>query len=161
MCDLATAYSLYAGELFRYAVARGFRSDDAEDVVSEVFMSALRSSYAEFGEIRAWLFCILRSRMVDQRRQWGRRPTVPMGDGYDVSDEGIEDRITGTITIAQWLCSELKPKQTAVIWLFYVEDRTINEVARCTQLSPRAVKAVLYRARQRLSQSPTWNSVRG
>jgi RNA polymerase sigma factor (sigma-70 family) len=160
--DLATAYEQYGLDLLRYARSRGFSLEEAEDVVSEVFVSALRSSYHEQGDIRGWLFCILRSRMIDQRRRWERRPSVPLIDRTDVPDEGMEDRILGVIVAREWLRRHLKKKKHGIaVWCYYIEGYTFDEVAQWLNVSQGAARAIIQRARPRLSQSQYWMSGRG
>jgi RNA polymerase sigma factor (sigma-70 family) len=153
----ASAYERYSDELARYARSRGFSHEEAEDVVSDVFVGALRKSYTEQGQVRAWLYCLLRSRMIDQRRKWGRRPELAFDADWDVSDNGIEAGVVDTVGTAEQLAQDVTRGQCLALWYFYVEDRTLEDVCRQMQIGQNAAKALLRRGRVRLSQSSRWS----
>jgi RNA polymerase sigma-70 factor (TIGR02943 family) len=73
--------------LLRTAHSRLRNSDWAEDAVSETLLAALqkRPNFVDAGRIRAWLFGILRHKVVDQlRQQLGN-------DGVQMQSDGDED----------------------------------------------------------------------
>lgn len=155
--DLSTAYTEHYPSLLRYARSRGFSQEEAEDVVGDTFVTALRSTYREQGDMRGFLFCILRSRMIDQRRRWTRHPSVPLVEWVDMPDEGVEDAIITTLSVWERITPLLTAQQRLLVWECYINDRSTEDIARCLNLSYLAAKARLQRGRARLFQNRTWS----
>jgi RNA polymerase sigma-70 factor (ECF subfamily) len=78
---------LHGDALFRYALTRLRRRQDAEDAVQEALLAALRARQqfrADSAE-RSWLIGILRHKIVDRIRVLAREDaaTIPNDDGMD------------------------------------------------------------------------------
>jgi RNA polymerase sigma-70 factor (ECF subfamily) len=136
-----------------YVRAQG--TPDAEDVVSEVFVSMVRNLHSFKGDeddFRGWLFTIAHRRVVDDRRRRGRRPEAPVtvdvlegaiGAGGDGELEAIERlRAHGVIEAMD----RLTPDQRSVLLLRVLADLPIAEIARIVGKGEPAVKALLRRA---------------
>ena len=75
----------YSDSLFRYALTRLRRRQDAEDVVQETLLAALQAHRAFRGDSaeKTWLIGILRHKIVDRIRVVAREDTaetVPAGE---------------------------------------------------------------------------------
>lgn len=127
---------------------------DPDDVVSEVFVSMVRSLASFTGDeddFRGWLFTIAHRRVVDERRRRGRRPETPVADdilraavgvGGDGEVEALERlRVAGVLDALD----ELTPDQRAVLLLRVVADLPVLEIARMLGKGEPAVKALLRR----------------
>ena len=78
---MAHLYRAYAGPLLSYLATQVRRREDAEDLLGEVFLSAMRdlSSFdGEIGGFRAWLYRIATNRAIDLARRNARRPEDPL-----------------------------------------------------------------------------------
>src|ERR1700692_5056896 len=66
--------------LYNFARWLAQNSNDAEDLVQETYMKALRSfaSFQPGSNFRAWIFQILRNTFLSSRSTLGRRMTVAM-----------------------------------------------------------------------------------
>jgi len=114
------------------------RSQSAEDVVQEAFLSAWRraASYdAARGSLRTWLLGIVHHRAVDSLRRSGgdvrRRVDLPVEEldldaGVSVDGEVIERDRAGVVRGA---LSELPAEQSKVIELAYFGGFTHTEIA--------------------------------
>src|SRR5207248_2848087 len=74
-------YRAYAGPLLAYLSTQVRRREDAEDLLGEVFMSAMRDLGRFEGNLsgfRAWLYRIASNRAVDLARRTARRPEDPL-----------------------------------------------------------------------------------
>lgn len=92
--DPARWLNEHGDSLFRYALARVRRSDVAEDLVQETFLSALRNqaAFARNSSERTWLVGILKHKIVDHlRRQFRETPTASLAD-----DECLKRLFDGT-----------------------------------------------------------------
>lgn len=83
--DAARWVAAHGDALFSFALARLHVRTEAEDAVQETFLAALgaRGRYrGEAGE-RAWLYGILRHKVVDRLRARGREAMLESDDGDD------------------------------------------------------------------------------
>lgn len=99
--DVRAAYDAYAGQLYGVALRGLADRGMAEEAVQETFVRAWRSS-ARFdpnrATLRTWLFVILRSVIVDLRRQQAvRAPLTNRGDGgVELADpEDVDTALLG------------------------------------------------------------------
>jgi len=89
----AALYRRYLARVYRYLYLRLSSQDDAEDLTSQIFIEALaglrQNRYKENGCFPAWLFTIVRHRLVDFQRQ---RVSVPL-DEHPSADPDLLDVI--------------------------------------------------------------------
>jgi len=133
---------------------RGQGAPDPDDVVSEVFVSMVRSLRSFAGtedDFRGWLFTIAHRRLVDDRRRRGRRLEAPVtlevlddvrGMGSDGEEEAISRLHARRVLDA---VEGLTPDQRSVLLLRMVADLPIAEIARIVDKGEPAVKALLRR----------------
>ena len=79
--DFATLTLVHAGALFRLAYHLAGNVADAEDLTQETYLRAYRG-FAGFrgGDVRAWLFTILRHVFLDECRRRRRMPLIESAD---------------------------------------------------------------------------------
>ena len=131
-------------------------SEEAEDLAQDTFVRAYQNlhRYRPAWRFGTWLFTIARRLSINRQRR--RRPladsealdSAPAGTpqpGELVAEEESRRRL--------WdLAAEvLSEQQLTAIWLYYVEDLSVKEVARVLGRSRVAVKTMLFRARKKLS----------
>lgn len=137
---------------------------DADDLVQETFLRALRSRDRFEGRstVATWLYRIATNLYLDQRKSAVRR-TVPSGDALEWSTElgpypqqpGI-DPASGALaneTVELALIAalmHLPPRQRAVFVLSEVSGWTPAEIAESLGLSRTAVNSLLQRGRRTL-----------
>lgn len=135
----------YASAVAGYV--RGRTSAEADDIVSEVFLSVFTSLERFSGgeaDFRGWLFTIAQRRIVDDLRRRSRR--VQTTD-YDAETDGRE---VGSAELAsldrlgeQWVrrvLGQLAPDQRDVLLLRILGDLTLEQVAQALGKSEGAVK---------------------
>jgi RNA polymerase sigma-70 factor (ECF subfamily) len=130
---------------------------DAEDVVQQVALTAARR-FDEFDASRpflAWVLWLAKSRIVDHYRQQARERRL--------FSEGLLDRLAAALVSQQ---AELPARQAALerclerlpeksrrlLTLRYAEDASVAEVATAVQSTAGAVRVMLFRLRNLLSQ---------
>ncbi|HVU50468.1 MAG TPA: sigma-70 family RNA polymerase sigma factor, partial [Polyangia bacterium] len=142
-----------------YNHARHLTGNDAEaeDLVQEACLRALASAREyRAGNLKAWLFRILRNAFIDARRK--RRPEQPLGE-LDVVDGGEAEllrddleleRLRGVVADdIQAALAALSDDARAII-LLDLEGFTEGEVAELMGCPPGTVKSRLSRARSLL-----------
>ena len=130
---------------------------DAEDVVQQVALTVARR-FDEFDASRpflAWVLWLAKSRIVDHYRQQARERRL--------FSEGLLDRLAAALVSQQ---AELPARQAALerclerlpeksrrlLTLRYAEDASVAEVATAVQSTAGAVRVMLFRIRNLLSQ---------
>lgn len=117
----------------------------AEDIAGQVFLEALEGigRYRDRGTpIRSWLLAIARHRVADWYRARRRTPSPEA----ECVAAGPGDQLSAALDAM----AELTPEQREVVHLRFVEGYQLEEVARLTNRSTGAVKALQHRALERL-----------
>jgi RNA polymerase sigma-70 factor (ECF subfamily) len=134
-------------------------SPDVDDVVQDAFLRAHSRLhlYDDRWAFSTWLFtivrrCCLNHVRADRRRRRrdsaAARPEVRAGDG----DPQVLT-MAGESGASLWAAARLvlTERQFAAVWLRYVEDLAVDEVAAVLECPVGTAKALLFRARVRLS----------
>lgn len=129
----------------------------AEDVTQDVFMRAWRAlpGYAAQASLSTWLYAITRNACLSELRK--RRPHLSL----DLDDEQLHPQLAGlaapeqddsaTTSVAQ-LLDHLPERYRQAVTLFYMEDQSYEQTAASLGLPLGTVKALLHRARKRLTE---------
>ncbi|MDP9404209.1 MAG: RNA polymerase sigma factor [Actinomycetota bacterium] len=145
---LERIYRAFAPAVAGYLRTQG--SGEPDDVTSEVFIGAFRtlSSFnGGEGQFRSWLFTIAHRRLLDERRQLGRRATIvdswaETPDAPALHDaEGEAMQLMASQRVRR-LCERLVADQRDVLLLRLVGGLTVEEVATALDKSSGAVKAL-------------------
>lgn len=142
----------YQGRLYSYLLARCHNTHDADDVLQETFINAFQylKSYDCQWQFSTWLFTI------------ARRILSKIKAVYHVAIDAVNpaELVTETndLQLDQhnlWriIKSELKPNQYDLLWFFYMEQASINEIAHIMNQSPSWVKTNLHRCKMKLSNN--------
>ena len=152
---LESLFDLYVDRALGLAVRLTESREDAEEVVSEAFLKALRAARtvrADDGRFGPWLFAIVRSAAADRRRQL-RLPTLSLesvgelGGGRRPDEEALARSEKSQLLAA---LDALPEEWRTAITLCDLEDVPHAEAARVLGRSTAATKSLLYRARRAL-----------
>ena len=137
---------------------------DHESLTNEVFLGVFMGLVSFSGhepEFRSWVFTIAHRRLIDDRRQTGRRPATA---GFEpnaldgITGGDVEDDAMGTLALDRMreVLGCLTPEQRRVLLLRLVADLTVDQVAEATGKTAAAVKSLqrkgLEGIRRRLDQ---------
>lgn len=138
-------YEKYGKLLFRVSYAILCSREDAEDAVQEVFYKYLvkQPVFRDADHEQAWFLRVASNQSKDMLRRRKIRTTVTLEEieEYEIAPEQA--------TILQDLFS-LPEKYKMVMILHYLEDLSVQDIARSQDLSPSAVKMRLARGREML-----------
>ena len=155
----------YRPALLGFLRGRGLTTEEAEDLVQEVFLrllgrDLLRKADAERGRFRSYLLGITLNLLSEQRRK--AQAEKRGGDRERVPLEGIPDSAAEADFAALWLqelvrlsleqVHEAYPAQHELLVLA-AEGLTPAEIAERTGRSPGAVRVALHKARKRLAEA--------
>ncbi len=142
-----------------YRFARWLSAAEADDVVQEAFLRAFRAfDDLRGGDVKAWLFTIVRNCHADALRQQQRRGGVPLAGSplpLEAAASGGADPESESIALdeaaaLERLISALPPEHREVLLLREMEDMSYREIAAVTQVPIGTVMSRLARARAAL-----------
>ncbi len=130
-------------------------AEDAEDLAQETFLRAYQrlERYCDQWRFVTWLFTIARRLSMNYHRRRGRTVTgTSMETAADHRPAPGEQlaRDESRQRLWQVAAEVLTEPQITAVWLFYVEEFPVKEVARVLRRSRVAVRAILFRARRKL-----------
>ena len=157
----------YAPRIFGYFCRQMRNRTEAEDLTQEVFLRLYRSrsSYRPRAKFATWIFHItqnvarnaLRSRRrhpcvhLDHETQGERGLLEVLWDRADGPSRPLErDELAGVVRAA---VAELAGRQRTALELHQFHDFTYAQVALELDMTPKAAKSLLYRARNQLREA--------
>lgn len=149
----------YEVQVFRW-LARMLPFDDVREAAQEVFVRAYRDlgGYRAEAPLQHWLSRIARNVAYDYWRKVRRDRLVPtesseidrLSEGATSADEDASD--SRERELLHEALDLLSPDQRLVFSLFYLDERSIREIASELGLSVANVKIRLYRARKSIQK---------
>ncbi|HEY4359118.1 MAG TPA: sigma-70 family RNA polymerase sigma factor [Acidobacteriaceae bacterium] len=155
--DLAALITQFSGLIYRVAFSVVRHAAEAEDVVQETFVRVLehRAKLPQLENLRAWLVRIALNLALDRVRRM--RP-VPMDEVIAETAAspapGVATQVMSAVELARVLnAMERLPKaERMVLVLTAFEQLSAAEIAGIVGRSQSSVRALLFRARERLKQ---------
>ena len=143
----------YQERLLRFLLTRCRSRADAEDALQDTFINAYR--YLDSFDPR-WRFSTWIYRIGIRNAMRTARPTGT--DGVEIVDPGADplaDAIRSSDRDNLWLTARrvLSAEAYTALWLRYVEDLTVREVADAMERSNSWAKVTLMRARNRIGEA--------
>ena len=155
--DLAALITQFSALLYRVAFAVVRNAAEAEDVVQEAFVRVWehRRKLPEVEQVRAWLVRIALNLALDHTRR--SRP-VQMDEVIAETARsfapGTEQQVMGSEELARVLqaMDRLPKAERMVLVLTAFDELSTAEIASVVDRSQSSVRALLFRARERLKQ---------
>lgn len=142
--------------LFLIALSFTKNRDDAEDILQNVFLKLWKNTkrFENEEHMDKWLTAVAVNESKNYIKSPFRRKSVPLEyaeNMYTFNDESDNDLFR--------VVMKLKPKESAVIHLFYYEDMSVKDIAKILRVKESAVKTRLSRARVHLKEmlGDEWN----
>ena len=145
----ADLYERHADRIYRYLLFRVGNRDDAQDLVSQTFLTALEQlpRYKGQGVFAAWLMGIARNKATDFFRQ--RRPETELDDTMDFPDssQSIDETVEQQLaieTVARKL-KALAPDRAEALSLRLFGGLDVPEIAQMMGRNENAVRVLVFR----------------
>ena len=143
----------YQERLLRFLVARSASRADAEDALQDTFVNAYRylASFDPRWRFSTWLYRIAVRNAARQRRPGWHDSEVELADDNDPLAACIAYSDHENV----WLTARRVLKEDAynAMWLRYVEDMSVAEVATTLDKSLAWTKVAMLRSRRRLGNA--------
>lgn len=126
------------------------------DLVQETFLAAVRhiGGLREDGKFGSWLFGIAHQKCIQRWRKQNREEYLreELAEAPADIDDGPDDLLIRREQEAEFMnrLNRLPLPQRAVLLLYFVEDFSVEEIARITKTPPGTVKSRLYYAKKSL-----------
>jgi len=145
-------------KVFRLALSMMRNQSQAEDVAQDVFVKIWKGlpGYNNGASLSTWIYAITRNTCLTELRKRSSRPTVSL---QQPEMEAVADRISVLHAMDDAQCakrdvaallSELPERYRQVITLFYLEEKTYDEVALMLAIPLGTVKTLIHRAKKEL-----------
>ncbi|MCP4150083.1 MAG: RNA polymerase sigma factor [bacterium] len=153
--------SRYTTRLFRFLSRRMASEQDAEDLTQETLIRAFQNirSYDSRWRFSTWLYTIASRLAINYNRSKSRKAgALSLGDA-PLSDSALSVPETPLTTLSRnedsenlWMMArQLKAGQYEALWLRYVEELKVEEIAGVMKKTRIHVRVLLHRARSNLS----------
>lgn len=147
-------YEQNAAKLLAYIHGQIASLSDAEDLLLDVFLTALQdaSTLQQFSRERqqAWLWAVARNRVIDFYRRQGRRPAVPLEYLVEIEDSTStpEQHALRSEEYAELrhLIRQLPRQQQEVLTLRFLAELPCSAIALNMHKNESAIRTMLSRA---------------
>jgi RNA polymerase sigma-70 factor (ECF subfamily) len=149
MSLLLNAWHRHEGELRAWLRGRMGNAHEADDMLQELFLKALRQGkkFCEIANARAWLFDVARNVLVDRLRLSKDQVELPEDLAADTDEPAAVDSLAACLPHA---LTELSEEDREAITLCDLEGLSQEAYARLKGLSLPGAKSRVQRARKRL-----------
>ena len=154
---------LYGPLIYAWGCRGGLSSEDAADVMQEVFTSIRRFDPTAPGRFRGWLWTITRNKIRDHHR---RSHSQPEGRGGDTAlrelaelpeqwDDGASDATKHEVCALyhralEMVRTDFQPQTWQAFWLSVVEEKPTDDIATKLGISVHSVRQAKSRVLRRL-----------
>jgi RNA polymerase sigma-70 factor (ECF subfamily) len=140
----------YEKKVFRMALSMTGDGGRAEEVTQDVFLKVWRAlpMFDGRASLSTWLYTIARNTCLSFVRAESYRRTTALDES---SEPAVSTTALRDVELEQCL-SRLPEIQREVITLFYLEERSVAQVAKALGLPEGTVKSHLHRARRALGE---------
>lgn len=138
-----TAFRQVSRSAFLLARQLGRSTEESMDIVQEAALRGWRYRSTRTGEFRPWFLAIVYRLSRRRMPEW-----LPLPSGWDPpAPESFRSEIDPELVAAMRL---LPSRQRAALWLRYIDDLAVADVARIMGCSETAAKQLLLRGRDAL-----------
>jgi RNA polymerase sigma-70 factor (ECF subfamily) len=142
----------YRDKVFRLACSLLGNEASAEDATQEVFLKIWKALPGFRGQsaVSTWIYAIARNTCLTRRRMEGAHRTLSL-DEARAAEIPARGRPAGSDADVRALIAALPARYRSVLVLFYIEDRSYQQVALALDLPMGTVKTYLHRAKKELA----------
>jgi RNA polymerase sigma-70 factor (ECF subfamily) len=150
----------FQNKVFRLALSMVHDETSAQDLTQDILLRIWKGLPGYHGEasLSTWIYTISRNACLTELRRQAARPTVSLAElegDLDNAEDGVStlhttDQPAGIGLDVDTLLARLPDTYRQVITLFYLEQKSYDEVAAMLGIPLGTVKTFLYRAKKEL-----------
>lgn len=164
LSSLMDRYIPYVSTIVWNILRTAMTSEDAEEVVSDVFLAAWdQAEDLQAGKVKAWLGAVARNKAKNKLREMGRdlpleEDILQLPDSNSPMDEleRAEER-----ELVRRAIDALPPKDREIFLRHYYYAQSVDEISRCMRMNQSTVKSRLRRGRMKLKDYLTGRDIDG
>lgn len=149
---------VYSQKIFHLALSLLRDQMLAEDLTQDVLLRIWKGLPGYHGEasVSTWIYTIARNACLTELKRRANRPTVSLSEvGFEANADAIptlqyHDPEAGTALDVNQLLAQIPDKYRQVVSLFYLEQKSYEQVAALLGLPLGTVKTYLYRGKREL-----------
>jgi len=154
-----SAYQKHGSAILGFLKVRLFNQADAEDLLQETFVRAIRASdrIVDLARLRSFLFTIAHNLMVNRLRDQKKRapgPDAGAPEALAAPEDGASPEIASQMNAFKrrltMVLNDLSPNLRQAFELGVLQQEPYAEISKRTGWSLSAVKINVYRARKRV-----------
>lgn len=142
--DVTAIFMEYKDSVFRLALNYTRSIPDAEDICQTVFLKLLRQPSIKPGCEKAWLMQVTANESRNFLRSFWRRNVEPLEDMIPLQETKDRELFKQVM--------QLKTGYRVVVYLYYYEGYSTEEIGKLLKISKTAVTTRLQRARLQLKK---------
>jgi len=144
-------YRRNVNRVYYYLYSRVANSQDAEDLTSQTFVTALETLHQlrDPAKFTPWVFSIARNKAMDHFRKVGRQPLDELAEELP-DNPGLSQSEREELIELERLISRLKPLEQDYLRLRLVANLPFAEIAEVLSKSESSIKKHYYRLLERL-----------
>ncbi|WP_436664328.1 RNA polymerase sigma factor [Alicyclobacillus acidoterrestris] len=125
----------YAQDVYRFALFSTHAHEEAEDIVQDVFIKAIKSwkNFRQEAQPKTWLFVIAKNCIRDSLRK-KRITTTGLNRLLPLANSESHSHLESLVEIMDSL-KDLSIEERNVLYLRHVEDLQVNEIAEILGIS--------------------------
>ncbi|MDR0844476.1 MAG: sigma-70 family RNA polymerase sigma factor [Tannerella sp.] len=157
----SSIYNKYVAELFGYGIGLGSEREMLKDAIQDVFYTfyVRKNQLTEVRNLKYYLFRMLKNRLLDMYKS-----TVHVNEAEPpeemsftikttILDELIaEEEKTALQIKIDTLLSTLTSRQKEAVYLRFMQEMEYEEIGRLLEMTPQAVRKLIFRAIKRLRE---------
>jgi RNA polymerase sigma-70 factor (ECF subfamily) len=155
-----TLVTLYSDDVYRFVYNQvGGSVQDAEDIVQETFVAALKAipHFRGQSKVRTWLYSIAAHKVADHHRRRARQPRLDFQEITEnvLADTPLPEQRLEYAEIRQAVrqaLAQLPPHYRTALVLKYIELAPVQEIAKIMARSEKSIESILVRARRLLEK---------
>ncbi|MDR1595034.1 MAG: RNA polymerase sigma factor [Prevotellaceae bacterium] len=126
--------------------------EDAEDITQEVFIKVFKSldKFREESEFATWLYRIAYNTTISELRK-KKLYYVPVEDNLLVDNNIDEEEIEIKLQYLEKALKKLSPDEIFLVTLHYMDEQSIENISKISDLSVSNIKVKLHRIRKKLA----------